>query len=89
MAICLRCGRDMLTTDGCDFPVVIIGCKKYERIRVGGKGDFYEDSDLPACTDCGAHQGCLHHFGCDCEICPKCGDQFLFCGCDKKDLETM
>lgn len=33
------------------------------------------------CHDCGALEGELHDFGCDCEICPFCGNQLLSCDC--------
>ena len=37
------------------------------------------------CHDCAVALGQLHHLGCDMEVCPFCGGQFMTCGC----LETM
>jgi rRNA maturation endonuclease Nob1 len=34
------------------------------------------------CGDCGAAVGEYHRDGCDLEICPICGGQFLTCDCD-------
>ena len=33
------------------------------------------------CHDCGIAAGGVHHVGCDMEICPRCGGQFLGCSC--------
>ena len=33
------------------------------------------------CDACLAEQGEYHLLGCDCELCPKCGKQFVTCGC--------
>ena len=39
------------------------------------------------CHDCGINHGQLHTEGCDWEICPICGGQFLSCDCDKEGLK--
>jgi predicted amidophosphoribosyltransferase len=70
---------------GANPPAIICDGKKYERIKVGEAGDFYEDGNADTlCTDCGAKYGQLHRRGCDCEICPVCGGQLLTCGCNIK-----
>lgn len=39
------------------------------------------------CGDCHVHEGQLHQYGCDLEICPACGGQFLGCDCGPDDEE--
>ena len=81
-AVCEFCDGNMLVVDGCkSFPIHRYG-KRYERIKVGGEGDFFEESDTDArCGDCGAKYGHYHHPGCDCERCPACGNQLISCDC--------
>jgi hypothetical protein len=33
----------------------------------------------PRCFECGAFEGELHDFMCDCEYCPQCGNQLCVC----------
>jgi hypothetical protein len=33
------------------------------------------------CPDCNVAPGGKHHFNCDQECCPKCGDQLISCAC--------
>lgn len=39
--------------------------------------------------DCGVLDGGLHHFGCDKELCPVCGGQFVSCGCFDECYEHL
>ena len=78
MAICKVCGLEMLTADGCTAKYMLANGKQYERIPVGGHGDFSNTQ----CGDCGAKMGSYHHWGCDCERCPACGRQLLSCDCE-------
>ena len=82
-AICKTCNGNMLVVDGCTPSVFICENKRYERVKVGDYGDFYQDGDADTrCTDCGAKFGYFHHDGCDCERCPVCGGQLLTCECE-------
>jgi hypothetical protein len=36
---------------------------------------------IPRCVGCGIPYGQVHHIGCTNEQCPKCGNQFIECGC--------
>ena len=40
-----------------------------------------EEFDNRVCDDCGAERGEYHHPGCEWEECPRCGGQYLSCGC--------
>jgi len=77
-AKCEICGRVMLTADGCSVSHLIIDGKRYKRIRAGAYNDFdpyMEPNDR--CHDCGAKAGHFHHWNCDAEKCPKCGEQLI------------
>jgi hypothetical protein len=77
MVKCKDCNREMLTAPGCnenEFGYVSLENEIYKRIPYRGDG---------RCHDCGAQSGHIHHNGCDAEICPKCGGQFLSCECSE------
>lgn len=82
----------------------------YIRVKFGEEPEFLNrmfnydtDNDnnsiynFSYCGDCLAKQGEFHAIGCDCELCPKCGNQFITCDCfddccslymvDKENLE--
>lgn len=87
MAKCKVCGKEMLTADGC-LKTMYANGKRYVRIPVGGKGDFFEGSPADTrCGDCGALMGHYHHWGCDCERCPACGLQLIGCDCEDVYIE--
>jgi len=79
MAKCRRCKKEM-----CDSRIKT--CKTYKVVNFP---DGTTMSPMPynppdtniECHDCGIAAGGVHHFGCDMEICPRCGGQFLGCSC--------
>ena len=64
---------------------------KFRCIKIGGKiyarntteYDFNE-----RCAGCGIENrlGNLHHYGCDVEKCPSCGEQLINCSCKKEAI---
>ncbi len=74
-ATCEDCKRDMTKAKGCLHSQI-----KFE----GGKWlDRSQEhwNDEGRCGDCAAKVGEFHHYGCDVERCPKCGEQLITCGC--------
>lgn len=86
MAICEFCNQEMsdnatTTCTGNDFV-------KFEQWgimkRVPYNNEYFpttQDEIEHRCHDCGVALGGIHHYGCDMEVCPRCGDQFAFCDC--------
>jgi len=48
--------------------------------------DGLEAESIPSicthCSDCGVAYKGNHHPGCEMEVCPRCGDMLVDCGCD-------
>ena len=67
----------------CPISHIVLRGKKYEKKKWEGYGkwDFAKDDDASSCGDCAAPIGSPHHKGCDLEDCPRCGQQFIGCGC--------
>lgn len=40
-----------------------------------------EIGEKEICHDCGVLEGEIHQWGCDMEICPRCGHQLIKCSC--------
>ncbi len=80
MAKCTTCGLEQLEAKGCKFPAVVLNGKRYERIVAGDDPIFILEDD-ERCPDCGALCGYPHHYGCDRETCPICGEQMISCTC--------
>jgi rRNA maturation endonuclease Nob1 len=79
MAICNDCNKEMTSvkTNTCTLDTLVIDGKSYKRIPVENGGI------AKRCHDCNIIQnkGNYHHYGCDMEVCPKCGGQLISCGC--------
>ena len=54
--------------------------KQHARIRYGDEAEDWSADRLP-CHDCGAVKGEYHQRECDVERCPRCGRQWITCGC--------
>jgi hypothetical protein len=86
-----RCPACELTMDdgvACLLRAVEIDGRSYLRAPYLAGEDVWPSRryHLPEhCHDCAVALGQLHHLGCDMEVCPSCGNQFMTCGC----LETM
>jgi hypothetical protein len=79
-----------LCDETCTYTHVMIHGKEYERVRVRSVGDdlaargsstygFTEEALAEPLCECGCDIGEVHHVGCDLEVCPGCGGQFLMC----------
>ena len=75
-ATCKYCGENMREVSTCSDAMVMIDGKIFVR-------EVYQADYARHCPDCGVQDLGIHHFGCDNEMCPKCGDQFAFCACNK------
>lgn len=49
----------------------------------GFEEEWAEISKKP-CGDCGVSRGELHLDGCDIEVCPYCGAQYMCCDCKRE-----
>lgn len=62
--------------------------KAFERIRYGSEPWLSNGTykPRPNCRDCGVLVGQVHVTGCDTEVCPSCGEQWISCGCEHRPL---
>lgn len=86
MEICEACGKDRKIAYGCHHGRIIFDDSKkiqedeWERIPFAFT-DMTDDSPEMRCPSCNCKHGYLHHWGCNQEICPRCGDTILTCDC--------
>lgn len=65
----------------CPISHIVLRGKKYEK-KKWGEGDYKDLAKaIGSCGDCATAVGSYHHVGCDLEDCPRCGQQFIGCGC--------
>lgn len=81
LCVCEICGQNLKTSDGCSVGRLYIDGRMYKRIPV------YASMKNGRCVDCNAKYGLYHHWGCDQEICPACGQQLLSCCCEDIGVE--
>lgn len=81
MAKCNICSQEMKIADSCTFNGIRINGRIYLRDAA------YFDKSV-RCHDCGIvnKDGNVHHYGCDMERCPRCGNQLISCGCKKESV---
>lgn len=93
MTKCNMCEREMLKAKGCMDKDYLIDGKPYPALRhvVRSYHEFGIEIDEKTfrCHDCGCKLGEFHHTGCDMEVCPCCGGQFISCDCDISDEVTV
>jgi len=83
MAKCSFCERDMTETDSCLGERTIKYADGLELPVVP-----FMDDDFEVCPDCKVLRGMPHHPGCDQEVCPRCGEQYLRCNCREMEPVT-
>jgi hypothetical protein len=83
MARCEFCEQEMVVGVGCALPTFrFADGSERPRIPYGAEwAGAPDDWPWSPCHDCGVTRGQLHHYGCDAELCPRCGGQALGCAC--------
>jgi hypothetical protein len=91
MSKCVRCRKAWDEVDGCAEVRDPLRFEEFTEtespVRVGDEPvGTVIDEECPACS---AKVGKFHHPGCDWEICPICGDQYIFCECVTVEKEMI
>lgn len=81
MVKCPDCKKEMHGSTACTVKYI-----KIDGVKLKRDTTYYDNNKT--CHDCGIKNkvGNVHHFGCDIERCPKCGDQLISCECKNKKL---
>ena len=88
LPICQKCGGRIGSTCGCRKRTFDYAGKVYKRIKVGDPGDKFHGVSGAVCPECAAQAGRWHHWTCENEQCPICGEQLISCphGPNKKGI---
>jgi rRNA maturation endonuclease Nob1 len=73
----------MLVAKGCTFTHVMYKGKEVKRSL-----EHWQEPGK-RCHDCGAMYGQPHHYGCDVERCPICGNQMIGCDCFGDNIQLV
>lgn len=77
---CVLCKRLITDTRGCACTTCFHDGTNRKRIPVGDPRDTAPGATTN-CRDCNAPPGTTHHFACEYENCPVCGQRLHDCGC--------
>ena len=83
MAICDFCGKEMEGASSCIVSHIRIGGADYTPLPYKRKKEtvFTKGEPLQRCPECNILPGGFHHVGCVLELCPKCGEKWVYCRC--------
>ncbi|OLC27403.1 MAG: hypothetical protein AUH69_06265 [Actinobacteria bacterium 13_1_40CM_4_65_12] len=81
MAVCEDCEQEMLRAQTCKARSLMSFRDETFKPIAYGSETIWPMGFTGACGDCGVAPGGTHHFGCDIEQCPRCGDQLISCDC--------
>lgn len=83
MEYCKTCRQNARQTVTCIMVRVQLKGLDYQRIPYGKEIGMYQYLKTGRCPECHAIKGGYHHFGCDVESCPRCGERasLVKCGC--------
>jgi len=71
----------------CDARAVDLAGRRYLRIPYRPRWAGGDSTMTMRRHDCGVRPGGFHHFGCDTERCPRCGEQLFCCDCWDDDVD--
>ena len=79
MAVCSHCNQEKDDHLSCTFDQIQIGDNAwYDRdTEHYGEGDYCESCGVPN------EAGNIHHYGCEIEKCPVCGEALATCECKR------
>lgn len=79
MSVCTVCGQQKMVSPSCIKLTVKIAGRDYDPVPWGSR----PEETVGRCPGCGVEKGGYHHPGCDYEICPRCGQRMMICGCEE------